>query len=66
MGIETGTFDGAQLLSKPKNAGMTDPPSRKRDCCVKGAVSFIRLSTLQMLIELFMDALFHAGRFLDN
>jgi len=64
MGKGAGTLDDARLFWKP-NAGMADP-SRKRDCCVKGAVTVIRLSSLQMLIELFMDALFHTGRFLGN
>jgi hypothetical protein len=64
MGKEAGRFDDARLFPK-LDACMADP-SRKRDCCVKGAVTAVRLSTLQMLIELFMDVIFHTGRFRGN
>jgi hypothetical protein len=64
MGKEAGRFDAAWLF--PKLDACIADPSRKQDCCVEEGVTVFRLSTLQMLIELFMDALFHAGRFPGN
>jgi hypothetical protein len=64
MGKEAGRFAAAWLFPK-LDACMADP-SQKRDCCVKGPAIAVCLSALQMLIELFMDVLFHTERFPGN
>jgi hypothetical protein len=64
MGKEAGRFDAAWLF--PKLDACIADPSRKRDCCVKGAATDVRLSALQMLIDLFMVVLFHTERIPGN
>jgi hypothetical protein len=64
MGREVGWCGDTRLFAEP-NAFMADP-SGKLDCCAGGRAPAIPLSSPQMLIELFMDVLFHAVQILGN